>query len=395
MNYQEIAKWTDDRLTKQENAGWISKYADYCEGIKTNEAFVESVYKNFRINPPLRGYLSVGMVKDVKNTVTMDLRIMGLSVAELKVSMTKKLKDRLLGGEDVSDDIRELARVNFRKLKGKKQEEPRYALQVLAQYTSDPDEFNRKTKYLYDEKQVPKGGWKWKSTKLEKFRSLIQKEDFEIKNEHSVETLMLDKLSESHGKDKFVPYILPCKIGNKDFQLVTPLAASKAKNGKISYSATKGGGIDILARARQGNGKGKSELCVIELKDKYEENERPAYAIKQAIAYATFVIRLLRSEEAHGQEWYKLFEINEEISPDKPITINAVIAMPYPGNGKESLTQEDTEFAGEPVEVGEGKVKDIIKLHYMYFKKEALTKKKSEVDAAEAEDYIITSLFKK
>ena len=144
------------------------------------------------------------------------------------------------------------------------------------------------------------------------------------------------------------------------FQMPTPFKGSDAKEGKLSYSKQYGGGIDILARNKIG---ARSELCVIELKDEYKKGEEPKEAIKQAIAYSAFLLKLVKSSKARGSKWLKYFKIN---SSNKNININAVISMPFQYENH-YLDNEDTFFANEPLHVeGLG----TITLHYMYFDKD-------------------------
>ena len=67
---------------------------------------------------------------------------------------------------------------------------------------------------------------------------------------------------------------------------------------------------------------------MIELKDNNDKNEPPEKVMYQAIAYATFIHELLRSEKADGQGWYNLFmEKTGRKLPDK-LVIKCVVAMP-------------------------------------------------------------------
>jgi len=62
----------------------------------------------------------------------------------------------------------------------------------------------------------------------------------------------------------------------------------------------------------------------MELKDHNNDSEPPKKVMKQAIAYATFLARLLRSDS--GDEWYKIMGVSGNI-PEKLI-IDTVIFMP-------------------------------------------------------------------
>ena len=129
--------------------------------------------------------------------------------------------------------------------------------------------------------------------------------------------------------------------------MTTPISPSKPP---ITYSGQNGGGIDILARS---NGK----LCVIEVKDENKPSESPTVVIKQAIAYATFICRLLRSNS--GSDWWNIFGFERKNVPQKLI-INVVAAMPFPKDNS------IPDFANLRIEIKSLKVK--LELHYIYFK---------------------------
>lgn len=125
------------------------------------------------------------------------------------------------------------------------------------------------------------------------------------------------------------------------FQMPIPISASQIfKDIKyLKYSKNSRPGIDVLLRSNRFNNVGETTFCVIEVKDSYKERERPMKAIKQAIAYATFIGRLLRTnkEEANKSIWYSFFRGNFSLynTPGyidklkKPLIIKAIIAMPF------------------------------------------------------------------
>ena len=140
----------------------------------------------------------------------------------------------------------------------------------------------------------------------------------------------------------------------------TPISASNKK--AVTYSGTSGGGIDIFTRT--GHGKA-TYLNIMELKDENLKGEEPSVVIRQAIAYAAFILRLLRSES--GAAWYKLFGFSSTL-PDS-IKVYATCLMP-------KGYCDDKSFANQQIFVHktEDKVSDtfvgnsdIIELHYMYF----------------------------
>ncbi len=352
MDYQEIADLASEKLNN--DSSWEKRYYEYSEEIAKNEKYVKAVCDCFKPKAPLTKYLSIGRVKDVKNTVKIDLRIMGISAVEITVESNNNLRERVEKDENIVKDIQNKAKVTFKKeglnkLKGKLPKETQGKL----------DEYISEENY----------SWEWDSPILKKFRSLMKaaqdNDEFDISDEHMFETLLLRGLSKKSSNGKYLLNIQPCKICGQYYQLVTPLAASNAKKDELN-TAKKGGGIDILARYKRGSN---STICVIELKDKYEKSESPEKAIKQAIVYATFLIKLIRSKKANGAWWYKeIMGINKELADNMPIKVYAVVAMPYQNKSAE-LPPEDTNFINEgPVKVGN----DEIHLHYIYFKEEAL-----------------------
>jgi hypothetical protein len=111
-----------------------------------------------------------------------------------------------------------------------------------------------------------------------------------------------------------------------------------------------GGGIDILTRT--GTGGINTYLCIMELKDENVKSEPPKDALKQAIAYTSFIRELLRSEA--GQEWWTLFGFNGKIP--KQLTLYAACVMPSSNCNDYSFRDMTLDIDG-----------DTIKLHYVYF----------------------------
>jgi hypothetical protein len=158
-------------------------------------------------------------------------------------------------------------------------------------------------------------------------------------HEHTVESAFLTDLEKRKGTGKTLKYIQPVEIRGKRFQMPTPLGASNLHSIKseadltnvkfFKYSKQYGGGIDILARRKIGP---HSYITVIELKDKCEKNEPPEKVMYQAIAYATFIRELIRSDAADGIGWYNLFlnKIDGTASSQVPTTlaIKCIVAMP-------------------------------------------------------------------
>ena len=193
------------------------------------------------------------------------------------------------------------------------------------------------------------------STKASKFRAAFTKELLKKEKgksrEHHVENMLLAEFGKS--TDKKLCNIKPIRLCGLFFQMPTQLTASKetinlAKKGK-------GGGIDILARVRHKKKYGGRRICVMELKDENKSDEPPQKVMKQAVAYATFIARLLRSES--GNNWYKIFGFSNETVPDE-LTIDVSVVMPY-----DEVRNENFETI-EPIQVAEN---TYLKLYSLYF----------------------------
>lgn len=132
----------------------------------------------------------------------------------------------------------------------------------------------------------------------------------------------------------------------------TPISASNPK--KLTYSTghSLGGGIDILCRVGSA---GRPNLCIMEVKDEYNPKEPPSMAIKQALAYATFVRELLRSEDC--EKWWHIFGFKK---PRKQIKLLVTCVMPAPASGDPDISFGDTTILFDPDST------DCAVLHYMY-----------------------------
>ena len=361
-SYEQIMEHTVKLL--EDNEGWIERYKKYYSSIRPDgikNKYVTAVVKSFRKEEPLTKYLSIGRVKDSSKFVDIDLRINGHSIASYITELTKDIRKAIDDNEpdaSVRNLIRNNSKLHFKSSGLKK---------VASSDEIIKNEFDKLAEN-YGDSTV-----QWKSESATEFRKLIKRiETKSTHSEHTVESQLLKRLASKKAKDKPILSIQPIIICGAFFQLVTPLKASEVETkDKIEYSKDAkgrdcaGGGIDILARIKNENNV--SELCVIELKDNYTKRERPVVAIKQAIAYATFLDCLIRCEDAKGEEWYKnIFGIGKGL--DETIKINAVVAMPYKDKDN-SIPEEDRKLAGKTIMLENG---DIIELHYFFFDKECL-----------------------
>jgi len=205
----------------------------------------------------------------------------------------------------------------------------------------------------------------WHSDEAKDFRRIYLELDSKINTdksvkkalsepEHDMECELLKNYSQKSSAGKEILNIQPVMMGNTGarFQMPTAIKASTAKNGtaNIEYSNSKqsGGGIDILARVGKGKG---TKLAVLELKDSYSKSEPPEKVMHQAVAYATFIRELLKSD--CGEKWWKFFGFGGNI-PQK-LEIKAIVVMPYNANA-------ETDFGGMELPIDN----DTIKLGYIY-----------------------------
>jgi len=309
------------------NDEWIGRYRDYARLISDNLDNIKQSRNAFREWSPLKFYLNVTNAKKAAHYLTLGVRYNGQEVAEL-----------------ISN--------------------PKNETLLLNTTTNDYDKKN--AKYFDWQKSLNKVDWRGSEAKA--FRAFFKNNPPRIdsatkkNNEHRIESLLLSEFSKKSSAEKALPYIQPVKIGGIRFPMPTPIGASSHK--VISYSKEKGGGIDILARV--GKSGFSAKLCIIELKDENDSKEQPIDVIKQAVAYATFIRELLRSE--CGSDWWKLFGFSRPLP--KKLTLFAACAMPSGNN--------DYSFANKEVKIED----DVIRLHYIYFheKDNAITSVESSLN---------------
>ena len=203
------------------------------------------------------------------------------------------------------------------------------------------------------------GSFDWNGETAKRFRKhfhqdLGRAKDAKGKNqEHKFESVILTDMRKTKSVGKKLIAVQPVLLCGERFQMPTPIQASNVKNDSIKYAKQYGGGIDILARA--GTGGKATNLCVIEVKDENTSSESPQVAMKQAIAYATFIRELLRA--SNGKEWWNLFGFRGEIP--ESLTIFTVVAMPE--------GTKDEVFEGAEIAVGD---QDKFVLHYIFIDSE-------------------------
>lgn len=303
IDYQSVVDEVINTLL--ENNEWEDRFATYAKDILKNGDKYTQKRKRFRVLAPLFAYTSVSKIK---GTDTYDLRFLGQSIATVSVNRNN----------------------------------------MVYISTTGKDKSNRE--YFECALELP-DNTPWNDTKARDFRKYFHHIPDSTKKakskEHTYENMLLSHFKQSKSTNKKLLNIQPVLLSEQFFQM--PTAVSASKKGQAEHSRS-GGGIDILARVRKG---AKSTLAVIELKDENRSTEGPEIAIQQAIAYATFITRLLRSKS--GDQWWKIFGFGGAKIPDK-LTIYAAVAMPD--------IKERPNFV--EVELGLPVVDRII-LHYMTF----------------------------
>jgi len=305
MDYSKIVKKVNELLT--ENNEWKQRYAGYAQDILNKENIYKKGKTKFRPKSPLYCYTSVSKVT---GNIEYDIRFCGQSVATAKI---------------INDDI-------------------------FISTNKDKDKSNKE--YFDIGKPLVNEDWKGKNASefRAKFTKELQKKEKGKSREHHVENILLAEFGKKKSVNKILCNIKPILLCDLFFQMPTPLTASK----ELIKPAKKGGGIDILTRVRHKKGSGGRRICVMELKDENKANESPQKVMNQAIAYATFIARLLRSES--GNKWYNIFGFRSTV-PEKLI-IDVSIVMPFNKDRNENF---------ETIELIPVAENTYLKLYSLYF----------------------------
>ena len=168
-------------------------------------------------------------------------------------------------------------------------------------------------------------GKDWNSKEAQAFRSYFYKLDGIVDTnsaEHVVENLLLEEFRKNRAADKALTNIRPVLLQGQFFQMPTPFSASGEE---LKYSRHQGGGIDILARIKTNTND--CRLCVIEVKDENKPKESQRKAMTQAMAYATFIAKLVTEQP----KWWEIFSNHDEEKGDTALNkkhIEVVTVMP-------------------------------------------------------------------
>lgn len=332
--YLEIVQKTLSLLEDKEYKCWENIYEKYAKKILKNIDKYEKIGKTYRLNLSLSVYSSIGRVME---GVSFDIRFAGQSVGGIVLKSNKLTLN-------VTDKQARYAKDNFG---------------------------------FTDSKPLDYVGWK--SKEAERFRSFYNTKKSEYgcnvkSEEHRIENVLLRELSKKSSRNKLLCNIQPVKLGGKFFQLTTPLKGSThdpeismRKQGEYYIGAT-GGGIDILARVKVNR---KTMITVFELKDENTKGEPQSVVMQQALIYATFVAKLLRSEVNdlsepynNGILWWSILRenYNNRSNLPKHLDINVVTLMPYEAN----VSNENEDLCEIPIE----SLNTTLHLYSMYYERD-------------------------
>ena len=298
------------RSVLNDDPEWRGRYPDYAQQIADNTPSIASARSGFREWSPLKVYLNITSARGARRSVSFELRYLGQTVADLKGSKDK----------------------GFR-------------LSTKHYETTNKRDFDCDI-------WLPSADWRGEDSA--RFRSFFKGRkgprlggSNRANEEHRLESLLLTEFSRKRSREKPLLGIQPVRIAGVRFPMPTPISASNPR--AIKYSGTRGGGIDILART--GTGGRATHLCILELKIKGGRSES-ASAMEQAIAYATFVRELLRSDS--GAAWWRLFGFGGDVP--EPLELYSACAMPLDEHNETWFGRRELNIEG-----------DTIRLHYLYF----------------------------
>lgn len=333
----ENEKTIEQTLTLlRENDEWINRYIKYSDlllGTETTHGrlfLYQKAANSFRLMYPLSGYTSISRIEKGNY---FDVRFLGQSIGEVMVDRKKQIWFQCSDGYE---NVR--TQLNATKYK----------------LDSFDYKLNKKGEKIWTKER-------WDSPIVVKMRSVFHNlgisVSFTHSQEHRCENLLLREFAKQKSAEKSLCNIQPVKLAGKFIQIPTPLHASDKKKPN-TYSAEKGGGIDILARVRHKNNV--VCPCVFELKDEDKKNESIDIVIKQALSYATFLARLLQEVPS----WWRLIGYHHIPKKDRRI-IDVVGLMPQGTNAP--LPMEYYTIKGK------SKEDDImLQIHTLYFDRDAL-----------------------
>ena len=323
-HYYETVEKVQELL--QANPEWKSRYANYMVDLASliNANAVCEAQKKFSVPTLFQLYLPLSMaVRECSAAlIVFDLRFHGQSVASVYV--------------DTQKDASVMLHIKEKKTVYK------------ALYTVEKNTDAEALKKMADASNGV-AAYDWHSPGAKAFRRIYAELEAALtrKNlrltgqpEHDMESWLLKNYAQTSSAQKEVSYMQPVTmLGSRVFfQMPTPIAASNVKKGvdQLTYSPRSRGGIDILARVGSGRS---TTLAVLELKDENKSSEAPEHVLCQAVAYATFLHALPRSD--CGQQWWRFFGFGGTIP--NALKLKAAVVMPYRSN-KGALEQHTQAF---------------------------------------------------
>ena len=221
----------------------------------------------------------------------------------------------------------------------------RFDGQSVGEISSTPDEVLLYPRENANEKYfgfiLKKKGFDWvNSNEAKMFRKFFRDKaketnDIKLKSpEHRVENRLLKEFAKrTRAEEKALTGIQPIKLNDCFFQLPTPIKASEHKP---QYAKQFGGGVDILSRVKRLDRI--SRLCVMEVKDENLPSESQSVAMEQALTYATFIAKLLRSKS--GQKWWDFFMGRYSTSSPIPNRLEFDVVTIMPVGSTEEFVNE-------------------------------------------------------
>lgn len=307
-NLSRAIEDTEKILEKEENIGWKNTYKEYVDKMLEYKGKKLELGAKFHEWEPLKFYLTVGNAKTGSQTLKLSVRYLGQDVATLKVNDKGVFID-----------------------------------------TTEQNEKN--AKHFLCPPNIELKNVEWTSKEAKEFREYFREQrpsrvEGKKKNEeHRLESALLTQFLKKKSVEKLLCGIQPVTFAGFRFPMPTAIKSS----GDIDLGL---GHIDILARTTGG------KITVIELKDENVKGEPLEKVLKQATAYAVFLLKLLRSES--GKDWYKLFGFSNVEELDKNITIRVCSAMPVKEDGSYEEFESFTLPCGN----------DKLEYHWIYFQEE-------------------------
>jgi len=304
---------------------WEKYYYDYVEKIFEKGKIIEENFRGKRFGI-LDKYTSFTLLKDStnKNKATIQLRYKGIIVAEIERNRLKQC----------------IVKPNIK---------VKYANWELKQTTFEWESLDGRSFRKFIKSHNPKDFYNPKYKKRELCESFV-------------ESTIIDDLTNYVLGNK-IPGMNPVRIGGCSFQFPTAIAASSFHNdGEIYFCKPQDGGrIDILSRIKfSGISNTLAIVEVKDFKDKKSSTETFEKVMGQAVAYSTFILQLLRSENTNSEKWWKFFGFNSKNGIPNSLLIKTFVAMPIEDVSSDEINEV---FKQRKLVVG----KDIIELNYLLY----------------------------